>query len=63
LKKDFEESSLTKIKHSVTQEVNNKKQKTTVEIPKLTVGASQTELLNFLMTFLCSARVMQWTRL
>jgi hypothetical protein len=58
LKKDFEESTLTKIKHSVSCEVDNETQKTSVEVPsKLPAGATQTELLNFPMTLHCSARV------
>jgi hypothetical protein len=57
LKKDFKESSLTKIKYSGMSKLNNEQQKRSVEILKLNIGASQTEFLNFLIPVIWAAIV------
>jgi hypothetical protein len=57
LLQDFDSATLTKAKHSITRTVDNESFKTQVEIPNLSVGASQMELLCFLLGFHCSATI------
>ena len=45
---DYEESKLTKIKHSITRNDNNVIEKITAEIPKLSEDAGVHELLMFI---------------
>ena len=60
-KRDFDPKDLTKLKHSITRTVNDETDKTTLEVPKLRVDATQTEFLNFIIEFSDARTTMGWT--
>ena len=60
-KKDFSPKSLDMVKHSVTRTVNEETEKTTIEVPKLRVEATNMEYLHFINSFEKARRVMSWT--
>jgi hypothetical protein len=61
LQRDFNPTKLDRVKHSVARTLGNGSSKTSVEIPKLSIGASRMELISFLTEFRCSDDMMLWT--
>jgi hypothetical protein len=61
LERDFDNSSLTRTKHSITRTVKDESSKTTVQIPNLSIGASRMELLGFLQEFNRASTIMRWS--
>ena len=62
LKIDFDPKSLERVKHTrQTTDANNNVTKTSVEVPKLSPGASKSEMLYFFGQFKRASRTMGWT--
>ena len=61
LKKDFDPKKLDTIKHSITRTVDGDSEKTTVEVPKLRVEATNMEYLHFINSFGKARQIMGWT--
>jgi hypothetical protein len=60
LLRDFDPSTLSKVKHSITKTTGSDSVKTQVTIPQLSIGASQMEPLSFLSDFKRSATIVKW---
>ena len=60
LLRDFDPSTLSKVKHSITKTTGSDSVKTQVTIPQLSIGASQMEPLSFLSDFKWSATIVKW---
>jgi hypothetical protein len=58
---DYDESSIHRMKQSESREINGVKEKTTIEIPRLSSDAGTYELLTFIGEFNRAREIFNWT--